>query len=112
MEEFERTEIKEDPVLSKFLKKLVEKHIVANHTKETLLQNAHIKNFCEEARHFVVIAGETDLFIHYDVSTWFTGTGFQVRVERICFYDNFLEFERARVPSLHSNPKADGANLN
>lgn len=110
MIEIERDEIKAE--YKELLQLIIKNHIIASHTRLVLLKNAHIKDFCEEARHFAILSGTPDFFIHYDVATWFNGEGFQVRVERIGVYENYLEYEKERIQSLHSNPKADGANLN
>lgn len=111
MIELSREQIKADEVWSELLQRIIQNHVVASHTKQTLLENKHVKDFCEEARHFVVIVG--DIFIHYDTASWYKEPdGAVVRVESITIYDNFMEYESARLKQLHGSGKADIPNIN
>lgn len=100
-----REGIKQDAELS-FLKR----HILANHktasfTEKILLENKHIKNFCDETRHFVIIG---PLHIHYDAYTWLIDCKYNIRIERIGLYDDFLEYNTARLKGIHSTPHSVG----
>lgn len=113
MTEFKREFFKTDPVFSQLFERLKEIHKVANHTEKNLIENRHIKDFCEEARHFVVLGDKNPVFIHYDVASWFKEpNGVRVTFNSIGVYDNFLEYETARMRGLHSGRGADIPNIN
>lgn len=113
MTEFPRSFFKNDPVLRKLFHILRDRHKAADHTEKTLLENRHIKDFCEEARHFVFMGGSPDLFIHYDTHSWFAHPmGVQVKIISIGVYDNFMEYETARMQQLHRAQNKDIPNLN
>lgn len=93
--------------------KLIEHHIVAEHTKKVLFENRHIKDFCENARHFTMLPGKPPLYIHYDVCSWFKEPmDVQVTIDTIGVYDDFMEFEKARMFQLHKAQKKDIRNIN
>lgn len=113
MTEFSRAFFKNDPVMGKLFEIIKSKHIVADHTERVLLKNKHIKDFCEEARHFVMMEGKPTLYIHYDTASWFKEPmGVQVKIESIGVYDDFMEYETARMKGLHSGREADIPNIN
>lgn len=114
MTEFTREMFTNDPeVMGKLHKLLIEHHKVADHTEKVLFENRHIKDFCENARHFTVLPGKNLIFLHYDVSTWFKEpNGVQLAIETIGVYDNFMEYERARMFQLHKAQKKDIPNIN
>lgn len=97
-----RDEAKRDPVYSKLLEFLKNGHQVADHTQEVLRKNVEIKDFCEEARHYGTLQGKDPMWIHYDVCTWLENELFIVRIESICFYDSYDEYEAARQEGLFS----------
>ena len=96
MEEFSREFFKSDPVFYKLYQMIKRNHKVANHTERVLIKNKHIKDFCEEARHFVELPGEKPLYIHYDVASWYKNGAAVIRIESIGVYNDFLEYEIAR----------------
>lgn len=113
MTEFNREFFKNDPVFGKLFEAVKRGHKVASHTERTLIKNRHVKDFCEEARHFVMLDGEKPLYIHYDVASWFKEpNGVQVKIESIGVYDDFIEYETARLKGIHSTKDSDGGNLN
>jgi hypothetical protein len=113
MEEFTRLELKNDPELRPLFDMIKGRHEVAEHTIKVLVKNKHIKDFCEEARHFVFLPGKgSNLFIHYDVSSWYHPKGIQVKIESIGVYDDFMEYEKARVSQLHGAESKDIPNIN
>lgn len=113
MTEFNRDFFKSDPVFFKLFTLLKEMHKVADHTEKTLFDNRHIKDFCEEARHFVMMPGKTILYIHYDVASWWKEpAGVSVIIESIGVYDDFMEYETARMKGLHSGRSAYIPNIN
>jgi|SRR6478609_5467476 len=113
MTEFKREFFKHDPIFYKLWKILKRNHKVADHTEKTLYKNRHIKDFCEEARHFVTMPGGKEIYLHYDVASWFKEPmGVQVRIESIGIYDDFMEYETARMRGLHSGKNADIPNIN
>jgi hypothetical protein len=88
------------------------KHQVAEHTQRTLLKNRKIKDFCEEARHFIEMAGDKSLYLHYDVSSWYKKKrSVMIRIERIGIYEDFQEYQSARLKQLHATPDSS-INLN
>lgn len=113
MIEIDRETFKTDPVFQVIYQLVKENHQVASHTKKNLYENRHIKDFCEEARHYIMIPGRDQTFyIHYDVASWYHPKGAQIKIEKIVFYDDFIEYEAARIKGLHSTKDSDGANLN
>lgn len=114
MTEFKREFFINDPeVLGKLHEAIVKQHKVANHTEKVLLRNRHIKDFCEKARHFLVLDGKPQLYLHYDVASWFKEPmGVQVVVDSIGVYDDFMEYEKARMFQLHKAQKKDIPNIN
>jgi len=118
MTEFKREFFKSDPVFSKLFELIKSNHRVAKHTEKVLYDNRHVKNFCEEARHFVMMKNSGDgnpLYIHYDVASWYhSKNAAQVKIESIGVYDNFLEYETARMRQLHGAESKDipKSNLN
>ena len=110
MIEIPREVFTNDEVFSILHLNLMAIHQVAPHTEKVLLANKHVKDFCEEARHFVIMtgAGSGDYFISYDVSSWLKDTGsVLVRIDNITVYDTFMEYERERMKVLSSK---DGHN--
>jgi hypothetical protein len=113
MTEFDREFFKTDPVFHKLYMIIKEHHKVAKHTEKTLYEGRHIPDFCEEARHFTELPGLKPIYIHYDVASWWKEpAGVQVRIESIGVYDNFMEYETARMRGLHSGKEADIPNIN
>lgn len=114
MTEFPRIFFMNDPdVMGKLHKMLVKEHKVADHTEKVLLENRHIKDFCEEARHFKILAGKNPIYLHYDVGSWFKEPmGVQVVIDSIGIYDDFMEYETARMKQLHGAEKKDIPNIN
>lgn len=113
MTEFNREFFKNDPVLHKLFMVVKGNHKVADHTEKVLLENRHIKDFCEESRHFVMMPGSPPLYIHYDVASWFKEPmGVQLRIDSIGVYDDFMEYETARMKGLHSGRPSDIPNIN
>lgn len=109
----ERKEFMIDSAFKVLHEFIVKRHKVASHTERNLKKNKHIKDFCEEARHFAVLPGRTGLYIHYDVSSWFKKPdGVMVNIERIAIYDNFAEYESSRLKALYSGKEADDLRSN
>ena len=114
MTEFPRDFFINDPeVLGKLHQLLIKNHKVAEHTKKVLLENRHIKDFCEEARHFTIMPGKNPIYLHYDVATWFKEpNGIQMVIDSIGVYDDFIEYEKARMYQLHKAQHKDIPNIN
>ena len=112
MTEFNRELIENDPVFSKLFKIIKANHKIADHTKKILFKNRNVKNFCEEARHFSKLDGSKPIYIHYDVASWYKHPKVLVSIESIGVYDNFIEYEVARLKGVHSTTNSDGGNLN
>lgn len=113
MTEFDREFFKNDPVLGKLFEAIKKNHKVAKHTEKVLYKNRHTKDFCEEARHFVELSGKMPLYIHYDVASWWREpNGVVVKIESIGVYDDFMEYDIARLKGLHSGRNADIPNIN
>jgi len=115
MEEFNREFFKTDKVFKKLFEMIKSNHKVANHTIKVLLKNKHVKDFCEEARHYVELelGGDTPFYIHYDVSSWYDRSKSAiVKIESIGVYNDYLEFEKARLKGLHSTQDSDIPNIN
>ncbi len=113
MTEFKREFFTSDPVFHRLYMILKGIHVVADHTKDVLVKNRHIENFCEESRYFIMLNGLQTIYIHYDVSSWWKEpTGVLVKVDSICVYDSFVEYETARMRQLHSGKNAHIPNIN
>lgn len=111
MTEFTREMCKNDPeVLGKLFDAVKKIHKPADHTEKVLLDNKHIKDFCEEARHYVVMGS---LFIHYDVASWYKHPNqVQIRIDSIGVYDDFMEYEKHRMFNLHKAQNKNIPNIN
>ena len=108
-----RKEFKEDAVFRQLHDAIKRNHKVANHTIKVLSENHHVKNFCQEARHFALLPGKNQLHLHYDVTSWYQKPGrVVIRIESICIYDSFMEYEVARKEALYNHPESEGLNLN
>ena len=112
MIEISRQEFKSDEVYRELWKQIKKIHKVAPHTEAVLIKNRHIKDFCEEARHYLVIGVAEPIYLHYDVSSWYKNGGAVVKIDSIGVYDNKDEYEKSRLHGLHSTIHSDGANLN
>ena len=115
MTEFNREVFKNDPFIRKLFEVIKKNHKVASHTERLLIKNIHVKDFCEEAMHFAEKSGDKPLYIHYDVSSWFKHPmGVHVKIESIVIYDDFIEYNTARIKGLHGSKSADipTSNLN
>ena len=112
MTEVKREEFKKDPVYHRLYTELRKIHEVAEHTMKTLIESKHIPGFCEEATHFVVMQGKPSIFLQYAVTTWLNNEQFLVVIESIGVYDDFQEFEKARLTGLYSADEADIPNQN
>ena len=114
MTEFPRSFFKNDPeVMGKLHQVLVRNHRVAKHTKKVLFENRHVKDFCEMARHFVIMQGAKSLYLHYDVASWWEDpAGVRVVINSIGVYDDFMEYETARMKELHGATDKDIPNIN
>ena len=113
MTEFKSEDFNEFPAIQTLKNIILKNHKVADHTVKTLYKNRKIKDYCEEARHFVMFPGKPALFVYYDVSSWYKHPGQAlVKIESIGVYDDYLEYESARMKGLHSGNPASGNNLN
>lgn len=115
MIEITRQQLKEDEVYNKLFEEIKKRHVVADHTIKVLLANKDIKDFCEEARHFGILPSSkgNQLYLHYDVSSWYHPSGAaQVKIDAVGVYDDFMEYEVARVKQLHGAGNADIPNIN
>ena len=115
MHEFNREEITQDQMLKQLGSIITKNHQIPEHTRKNLLENKHIKDFCEESRHFALLkkSGGKDLHIHYDVSSWFfPPNGVTIQLQTIGIYEDFLEYEIARQKGLNSTPHSFSPNQN
>jgi len=113
MIEIDRPTFKSDPIWRKLFESLRDQHKVADHTENTLLENKHTKDFCVESRQFIVIDRAPQIYLHYDTANWFKEPmGVQVRIESIGIYDDFMEYEKARMFQLHRAQSKDIPNIN
>lgn len=113
MIEIKRKEFKKDPIWNKLFELIKSNHKVATHTERTLRKNKHIKDFCEEARHFMILPSTNPVYLHYDVATWWKEpNGVSIKFESIGVYDDIHEYELARYGHLNSTKDSDQNNLN
>lgn len=110
MIEITRQQLKEDEVYNKLLEEIKKRHVPAEHTLKTLLANKDIKDFCEEARHFGIL--HDTLYLHYDVFSWYDPAAVLIKINAVGIYDDFIEYESARVKQLHGATNADIPNIN
>lgn len=94
---------------------IVKGHVVAKHTIVQLMDNKHVKNFCVVSRHFCLLNLSTKetMFCHYDMSHWLKNN-LQIvgSIDSIKLYDDFMEYEKARLSQLHGAKDADIPNIN
>lgn len=113
MEIIDRDELKADPTLKKLYEVIKSKHVVPDFTIKTLMENRHVKDFCEESKFFVVLGDDNDpIFMHYDVANWYKDKSVLVKIERIGIYKDFLEYDVARMKGIHSTKDSDIPNIN
>jgi len=113
MVKFEREYFMKDHIMHELYDMIKRKHQVAEHTMRVLKENRHIVDFCEEARHFVILPGNNPVFLHYDVSTWlYSGSNVRVRFDSIVVYDDELEYTISRQKGIHSSGDASFAERN
>lgn len=114
MIEITRQEFKRDPDYMFLHAAIKENHKIADHTIKVLTDNKHIKDFCEEARHFLMIVNgkKGHLYIHYDVSSWYDKKGALIRIDNIAVYDDFIEYEASRVKQLNGAGNGYVPNIN
>lgn len=117
MIEIPRKVFKHDPVFKKLHELLTRNHVPGKHTQKVLIDNKHIKDFCEEATHFAVLPaanpGGTEIYLHYDVFSWFKPPdGVRVSIRKIGIYEDQAEYEFARLKGLHSTKDSDIPNIN
>lgn len=109
MEKFTREQIKSDPALMKVLNVLGTKHKLLKQTQEKLLE-AKNPNLAASDRffgEFQKFDAEGSLYISYETTTWYNVEKgkFDIRVENMTFYENYVEFEGARYKSNNENPQ-------
>lgn len=108
-----REEFKVDPTFRKLYEFILEHHEVAKHTTEVLFKNRNTKDFCEEATHFIVLPGKPGIFLDYEVYSWYKHPkSVIIKIVSITMYDDFMEYEKARMIGLHSAKDADIPNIN
>jgi hypothetical protein len=113
MVEFKREFFLKDHVFGELFDLIKRRHKVADHTIRVLKENRHIEDFCEEARHFVLLPGQNPVFLHYDVTSWLlNGSNVKIRIDSIGVYDDELEYTIARQKGIHSEGDASFAERN
>lgn len=101
MTEFTREFCLNDPeVMGKIFQIVKDNHKPAQHTEETLWNNRHTENFCEEARHFSVLGGKSLIFLHYDVTSSLAGDRIKISIDSIGIYDSQAEFVTAKYSQI------------
>ena len=101
-----REELKNDEVYNRLLQSLLKAHKVADHTMKSLIKNRHIKDSCDESRHFTIM-DDGAFHLHYDTFSWLNEGEYSMRIDSVGIYDDFNEFEAARVGQLYSAKNAD-----
>lgn len=102
MTEFNREFFKSDPVFSKIWEIIKANHKAADHTEKVLMENKHIKDFCEEATHFSILPGKNPIYISYDVTSSLKNNRVAVTIDKITVYDNIMEYNAAHVNGKYS----------
>lgn len=113
MIEIPREVFKTDWVFRRVWEEIKKIHKVAPHDEKLLYQNRHVKDFCVESRYFMVMPGKNTMYLHYDTASWYGGKkGALVKIEKIVFYDDFLEYETNRMRLLHGSKDSEIPNIN
>lgn len=100
MIEIPREEFLKDPTLKHLHDAIKRGHKVPKHTQDNLMMY-EMPDMCEDTRHFATL--DNDLFIHYDTQTWMIDKeSFGVKIVSIGWYDNFIEYEAARVGQIQA----------
>jgi hypothetical protein len=114
-----RKEFQMHPVTDKIYQVIKEQHVVAAHTEKNLYDNRFTKDFCEMSRHFAILRGTPQIFISYDVSSWYREVdrrpSARISIDQFIIYDTFVEYESCRVRELSSKDnvsRSGGLNLN
>lgn len=105
MIEITRVEFMNDPTFKLIHNEIMEHHEVPEFTIKELISKRLIKDICQEATHFARL--KNDLYFHYVTSTWIKDKTFPVRIESITMYDDYAEWEPARVGQLYSAKVSD-----
>lgn len=102
MVEFEREFFINDPVIGKVHEMIKEIHQVPDHTRTRLEETNQLGDIFIKSRHYVHMALKSDYYLHYDAESWFDPEPtISVRITSITFYDNWQEYEPARLRMLH-----------
>lgn len=108
MVKFEREQIKSDPALVKVLGVFVKKHKLLKQTQDKLLEAKNPNLYAADRffGEFKDFDKEGSLYVSYETTTWYNveKEKFDVRVENMTFYENYVEFEGARYQSNNENP--------
>lgn len=107
------------PVASQIHQVIKRQHVISEPTAKELMDKKHIKDYCVITRHFAILYGSPDLWIHYDVSSWYKEVSglpsAAIKIDSFVLYDNFIEYESSRVKELSAAKRQDrsgGLNLN
>jgi hypothetical protein len=97
-----KTEMKSDPTLNKVLDMIIKNHIPAPHTIKVLMENSHIKDFCETAEHYAELKIKTSIYISYRATSWIKENRILVQIESVTFFDEWNQYQAHRLKGLHS----------
>ncbi|UCD07276.1 MAG: hypothetical protein JSW41_05650 [Candidatus Aenigmatarchaeota archaeon] len=110
METWTRKEIKADPVLRQLLELIKHNHKVPDYTVKELIKHNH-PEMCQQTSHFAILPGKNQVFISYEMSTWYKHPGeFLTRVDSVTVYEDFMEYEKARQTGFKNAPP-DGRDI-
>jgi hypothetical protein len=104
MIELKRGDFESEPQITQIVTLIATKHIVAPHTRRTLLENQGTLDFCEMSRHYATLKSKSgkNLFIHYDVTSQYKKPRVLIVIDAIGIYQDFLEYNLARLKGLNS----------
>ena len=105
MKVISRKEFLKDPVYRMIFEAIRDNHKTPKHAQENLIKYQNVKDICNRTRSFIQITGDLP-FIHYDTLSWIEKDSIIFRIESIGFYDDFLEYNVARLKQLNSAEQA------
>lgn len=102
-----------DPVFRKLYEIIKRNHKVASHTEKVLIENQKTPGFTEIARHFSLLPGRNPIYLEYEVESQLKSENIvNVKFTLINIYDDYMEYETARMKSLHSGVPNDNHEIN
>lgn len=97
-----------DSVISKLKNLIATKHQIPEYTKNELIENRHVKDFCCISKHFAMI---NNIPISYETEAWLRSGYVVASITNITLYDSLTEYESDRA-EIYKSKDSEIPNLN